>query len=333
MRQPRRLSLVLPLRIDPDRTVSDLDRFLALGLPSFHRFFDPALVQELIVLAPAEDSGHLNRELQAHCKFRFRIIDDAHVCPSIAGARGWYKQQILKLAVASFVETEWYLTLDADVLCVRNVDSSFFFPDGRAIWQKELANQHQKWWDGSRALLESVVQIDGNSRVIGVTPALLRTASVLGLISQIGERAKGKDWAAFLLESYQLRWSEYSLYWTYLVEHNDADKFYSDSTNVLYASSGSIWLKEDFGKLDAQWLEQIFDSNAGHAFIVFQSNLELSLAAAVRLLRPRLGGSPTPSLDEMLRWQRHRIRHYVRKVRNLAIRAMRRIFHPISTPD
>ena len=35
--------------------------------------------------------------------------------------RGWLTQQIVKLAMAERVESDFYLTLDADVICTRTV--------------------------------------------------------------------------------------------------------------------------------------------------------------------------------------------------------------------
>ena len=49
------ITLVLPIRIDPDRPVSDLDRFIAIGLLSFHRFLALGLVYEMLVVTPNED--------------------------------------------------------------------------------------------------------------------------------------------------------------------------------------------------------------------------------------------------------------------------------------
>jgi hypothetical protein len=96
----QKVTLVLPIRIDVNSETSDLDGFLALGLPSLQRFFDKSCILELIVIASKRDIYRISRHLTELCVFSFRIVDEDDLCPAIAGSCGWYKQQILKLAIA-----------------------------------------------------------------------------------------------------------------------------------------------------------------------------------------------------------------------------------------
>ncbi len=307
------ITLVLALRIDPDRLVSDLDRFIAIGLPSIKHFLSHGLVHELLVITPGENLAECRTALAGDAALPVRVIDEGLICPSIANSRGWYKQQALKLAVAGHIHTDWYLTLDADVLCTRPVTEDFLFHEGKAIWQKEPAEYHRKWWDGSRQVLGGDLDIADEQPVIGVTPALLHAPSVLGLIAFLTQKYPDKDWAVALLDMHQLRWSEYSLYWVYLLMRGETGKFYSDSEKIPYAKA-SLWSAEQLRALAPGMLDELFSHDAPHGFMVFQSNLEQSLASTVRLLRPRLGGSATPTMRERYRWSFHALRFQLRKV-------------------
>src|SRR5882724_7298495 len=46
------------------------------------------------------------------------VIGETKVVPELAMVRprGWYRQQLIKLAIAEHVESETYMTLDADVI-------------------------------------------------------------------------------------------------------------------------------------------------------------------------------------------------------------------------
>ncbi len=65
---------------------------------------------------------------------------------SIQKCGGWRKQQLLKIAIANLVENEFYLTLDADVICLKPLDESKLIINGKALLQYEQRAQHPKWW-------------------------------------------------------------------------------------------------------------------------------------------------------------------------------------------
>jgi len=48
--------------------------------------------------------------------------------------QGWYLQQLIKLAIAEHIKTDFYLTLDADVICVKPVYFSDLVKDGCAVY-------------------------------------------------------------------------------------------------------------------------------------------------------------------------------------------------------
>ncbi len=307
------VTLVIPLRIDPDRPVSDLDRFVALGLPSLDRCMAEGFVRELLVISPEEDVAACQRALAGASRFPIRVIEEARIQPGIAQDRGWHKQQILKLAVASQVATTWYITLDADVLCTRRVDEAFLFPDGKAIWQRERADLHWKWWTTSQQVLGCGLDLEDGTPMFGVTPALLHGPSVMALTAFLSGKHPEGDWARMLLDRKKEVWTEYSLYWTYLLMQGLTGQYYSTSPNTPYARH-SVWSKDELSTLSQAVLDDLFAGNASHAFMVFQSNMEQSLASTVKLLCPYLGNRPGPTLCEAWTWHRHAWRYRLRKL-------------------
>lgn len=177
-----RLTLVAVLRIDRDHPVSDLDRFIALGVPSLDRFLAAGAVEELIVIVPERDVAETARRLAAATRRRFRVVGERELIPQVdASVPGGRKQQLIKLAAAGIVRTEWFITLDADVVAARPLDADFLLPGGRAIWQREDAGMQLEWWQNSARVLRSSTQVAPGQAVFGVTPAILHTASARGL--------------------------------------------------------------------------------------------------------------------------------------------------------
>ena len=109
-----------------------------LLLRSLGRFFNVGDVADFLIITPdAEAARALLAEVVARTGGEgsgvaalvalVRVVADGDVAPETAQREkrglnhvsGYTKQQIVKLAAAQLVTTEWYLTLDADVLCIR----------------------------------------------------------------------------------------------------------------------------------------------------------------------------------------------------------------------
>lgn len=318
------VTLLLPIRIDRSHRVSDLQRFLAIGLPSLNRFLSSDCVAELIVVAPPEDVNTIRKGLVGQTFFTVRVVDEAEMCPSVRRERGWYKQQILKLAAAELIKTPWYLTLDADVMCVRPVNAKFLFPDGRAIWQRERPSQHPEWWAGSRAVLRSSGEFNAGQPVIGVTPALMHTESTRDLLARLTALYPETHWSTALARLTTLDWTEYSLYWTHLLDVGRVEQLYSGSDCTPY-NEDSVWSLDQADALDAKKLDKVFADDAHHGFFVFQSRVALSLEVAASILRPRIGLPSKLPLGVRARLKLHSLESTLRRGgRELVSRVRRR---------
>ena len=76
---------------------------------------------------------------------RYQIICEESVVPefrSLRGAdnsRGWFRQQLIKLGIADIITSDFYLSLDADCICVRSVDHAVLVQNGKGF-VKYIAN-------------------------------------------------------------------------------------------------------------------------------------------------------------------------------------------------
>jgi hypothetical protein len=169
---------------------------------------------------------------------------------------GWFVQQLVKLAIAERVETPFYLTLDADVICVRATAYDDLIRDGRALVQLSEPN-HPEWNDDA----ERVLALPRSGRQYGVTPALLSREAVGSLAGHLERRVDPRlrrlerrtphaaarlvlaSWRSFLLRN--LPWTEYALYHTFLEQSRCFDRFhvFADGEEL---SGNNVWIESQF---------------------------------------------------------------------------------------
>jgi hypothetical protein len=315
------LTLFAAIRIDRDRPVSDLDRFIAIALPSFSARFTPGMVREVVVVVPPSDVREATARLDNASILPIRVVNEDDLVGGLDGTAGWIKQQILKLAAPAVIDTPWFITLDADVVATRAIDHEFLFPNERAIWEQEPYSAHLSWWEASARLLGVAGPSDPGSSAFGVTPAIMHTDTVRGLAMAIEERHPGRPWNQTLVALHDAGWTEYTLYWTHVMVAGLAEELYSDVDRIPYALDGSVWTPGDLPSLD---LAHVFDPDANHAFFVFQSNLELPLDQTVQLLRPYIQTDANIAAHERRQWSRHSRQYRSRSVRRRVVRRIRR---------
>ena len=198
------------------------------------------------------------------------VLADTEVIPEIAGFEalpdGWFVQQLVKLAVAERIDSAFYLTLDADVICVRAFEVADLVVDGRGISNRRTGPRFEPEWYGWAA---RVLEMPESNYVHGVTPAVLSVEAVLGLQRHLGSLFDRGSWRRYLLES--VPWTEYVLYFTWLEATGRYDRYHfagEHGADTIYGNS--LWLPDqDLASWDA---EAIFGHDVPFQFAVVQSN-------------------------------------------------------------
>ena len=278
-----RLDAVLPL------TAPDAERAQIL-FRSLEAFLEP--LGTCYVVTPDHDVAAVSARVPGG---RYAVVPESEVVPEIGYFRttarlraklrlvgppihGWFVQQLVKLAVADRVAPPFYLTLDADVICVRPTGYDDLVPGGRAVLQTTPPN-HPEWNDDA----ERVLGLPRSGRQYGVTPAVLSRDAVRALARHLqgrvaprwGELAswlppgRARDvagsWRSHLLRS--LPWTEYALYGTFvegtglLEEHHVLG-----GPDALYANA--VWIESQFEEWNAA---ATFDPENDFCFSVVQS--------------------------------------------------------------
>jgi peptidoglycan/xylan/chitin deacetylase (PgdA/CDA1 family) len=272
------LTVVLALRAGAGKGETDLDRFQRLLWPSFAQNWRlPGQLHWLIVCPPA-DVNAIEQRLRALDVEGVQVVDEDRLLPSLVGKSGWFKQQLVKLAAADLVTTPHYLTLDADVLLLRRIAIDDLLPGGRPRLGARRGADHMDWWQASARMLKSSIHVAPGDAVMGVTPALLETATARQVLPEVARRNGVADAAAFLFDARQQHWSEYTLYWLLALETGVAAS-YVQQGGALYQG---IFTADDLPRLRDDWLQQNYDGASGPPFCVVQSTAGVGTARVAR---------------------------------------------------
>lgn len=131
---------VLPLAIGGER--NDLARAILQGRSLRHFFRRDELLRVSVVGRAGElqQIADALKPLEAPW-LQYNLIDEATIDPGLPASKveGWYKQQIIKMAAPEWLGANFWMTLDADVVCTKLIGIDDLLPGGRALlWVDEL---------------------------------------------------------------------------------------------------------------------------------------------------------------------------------------------------
>lgn len=279
-----RIDAVLPA------TAKDFDRFRRVLVPSLRKFFAPLGTCHVVV--PETDVSLFEGAVE---DARFQVVSEVALIPELLDYRkilrrvgtstgagsGWFIQQLVKLSIARVVSTPFYLTLDADVICVKRVGIRDLVRDGRgiAVVYRSDSDVHGGWYWWT----EKVLGFPRSGRTRGVTPALLSVEGVGQLCKFLQARVahKGMTCEAYLLK--KLPWTEYTLYYSFLEHMGLFDAYHFAAESALYENS--VWHAKDFPGWDPQ---KSFHSERGFLFSVLQNDAVPSVDELVARIGPYL---------------------------------------------
>lgn len=281
---PDKMTFVLPLKINANDLGSDLERVSKILLPSLVKFFKADDIDQFLILVPAAEHARVSAALAGfQGPLKLTVIPEQKVLASVQGwdwhvlvhrafrllkgidqtisngqlaqslklnyswgnLSGWLKQQWLKLAAVNLVRTDYYITLDADLCLIHPADFKALIPDGRAIMENDAAGTHFDWWTGSAKLLNIPLTLTKRDGVLSVTPEILFAPVVRRLLAYLQDQAKAQDYpTVYEYISANRGWTEYTLYWLYLLAFDKPENYYTQfKPKYQLHSDDSIWFR------------------------------------------------------------------------------------------
>ena len=250
----------------------DLNRSQLL-FKSLKKFFDPGSLETLYITFPDRQKM---KDILALLKLDFpvEVMTEEDLIPAsdysiFKKRKGWLRQQIVKMYISSRVKTEFYICLDADVLCFRQATYADLIKDDRPGMNLEPKTWHKYWWDASLKVLK--MPDPGTSYGMSSSTNIFITAEVLSLMEYL-EKIYGKSFIRTLLNwfwtntyKFGREWTEYKLYWLYIELHQKSGLY--DPRNKILGNS--IWKSTKV--VDEALFREIFDPLQEGYFTVCQS--------------------------------------------------------------
>lgn len=298
---------VLPLTLRDAERAEFLFESLAQNFTGLRRIW---------VVCPDTQRAELaDRYRSRRYAFELCVESELKVVPEFAlklRQSGWFRQQMIKLAIFERIESELYLTFDADVVCTRPVSAEQLAGTGRGACFVSQQNIHDYWYER----VETVLRVRAPRRGVShnVTPALLHRRAVDDLRSVLEEKiARGEysrglrgwkqrwhigltrhhaeyaAWRVYLMAARP--WTEYALYYTFLEATGRFERYHYYAPYCIYDVERSLWHAAN-GELPSAWdPSPAFSGEGPPWFLVAQSNTGIGADAMRRKLEPLLKGT------------------------------------------
>lgn len=307
-----RLSFVLPVTLQESgagvktwrKNPDDGSKLrISLLLRSFVTMFEQDGLEYFFLICPEKDIPEISRLLGSITTDpRYCIISEMDICPEIRKMKnmetgqieGWYAQQLIKLAIAERIATEFYVTLDSDIFCLRPFSVRDLFFRKKALLNIERKRDYKRTYNKAFAKKELHIKnkrynnsglIIGYRRPLikkhlfyGETPVIMHSKSVRELAVHITARFDS-PWRTVLAET--RTWTEYTLYFQFLEMTKKLDTIYwKTGCNALLHLEKSVWHASDCYKLrrtydKAHFMGTLHKEKHGF-FIAVQSWLDTS---------------------------------------------------------
>lgn len=270
-----RLTFVLPVTLHEGKRLGDATAWrtapdhgaelrVRFCIGSLLSRFDLCELHELLVICPADEVDAVARLVRSVTEdVRVRVLSELEVCPDVEFAvdpqtgaiRGWYVQQMLKLAIAEQVATPFYLTLDSDVVCVRPFSVATLVAGGRGVCGVETADTYAELYTPEFAVREMATKearMVRSAELLGVTratryagrsysetPVLYHAGAMRDMCTHL-TTLHARPWSRVLAET--SGWTEMALYFVYLEATERLAGLYDEvSPNRILHLAGSVW--------------------------------------------------------------------------------------------
>lgn len=287
----------------------NLDAICPLTLQDFPRFKILRESLECLVsglgtlwlISPDSQLAEIQSEIAGlNMGLKYRMLADSAVVPEFAlfpDMRGWQRQQLVKLAMADHVETDFYLTLDADVMCTRPLALDELVKNGRGMCYVIETDLYPEWYSSAEVVIGMKARRQGILH--NVTPTVLNRHAVKDLARHLDQRwlnlkfSLGRrglkqlmtrartifrtsegfvPWRMYL--GANVPWTEYALYYTFLEAAGSFDRYHVESPECIYDIRNSAWHANDVNP--ATWdPAPLFSGEGPPWFLVLQSTTQM----------------------------------------------------------
>ncbi len=250
---------------------------------SLNKFFNSEDIDKVYLTFP-DKKRMINQLQELKLKFPVEVMTEEDLIPAadynvFKKRKGWIRQQIVKMYISTLMKTEYYLCLDADVVCIKPAGYNDLIKDGKPGINFEPKSWHDEWWNASRKVLK--IPDPGTSVGMSSSTNIFITEIVTDLIKYI-ENIYKKSFVRTLMNwwwtntyKFKREWTEYKLYWSF-VEYRKLTQQY-DPDNKIWGQS--VW--KNTKEIDDKLFQKrvLNPHNEGYFSIIQSTRVSDELAA------------------------------------------------------
>jgi len=267
---------------------NNLERFKQIGLRSYKKFLHLKDVKEFIVIVPNNEYTGVKAELtEMEPTFPWVFVQESKLLSNGLDA-GWQRQQTSKLAVSSMVKTPFYLIVDDDTFLTRpfGYEHLFGIDDKRLILNmSEIDFPMWLLWSCKAGGID-VDLVQQENEIMAITPEIFVTDVVRDLVGTLEKKYGGSDKMTWQVALGDNKFTEYTLYWSYLISIQKAHTLY-DTKGKIKVYGYPVTGPEHMEHIETR-MARAFDTQEPHYFSFIQSSLNIPLSQLSGLLNKYL---------------------------------------------
>ncbi len=252
-------SIVLPIKCrENGEFTNDYKLFSRVGSLSYEKFLDISNLDGFYIICPYAEIQDVHFAIK-FSKIPYRIMSEESLLDrKVYECQGWFKQQLLKLAIVDMIQTSFYLVLDADMYLTQKLCYKDLFNEGKIKynsepWQTENNDKYStnsNWWMNSSRILDFDYRKLQNKKLMSVTPEILVKKIVHELVNYV--KKMHPDWQHHLVIN---RFTEFTLYWIFIIMNNHEDLYttagfplwkHDSNTNIINYGQSYINVRNSF---------------------------------------------------------------------------------------
>ena len=254
-----KIPAVLPIAVHAQRNQLDYQR-LQLLLYSLRIKEAYKWLEQLYLVTPDSQTKSLENFCQNIDFIKIKILGEEELFPECQQCisnrfNNYRKQMLIKIGIAKTIETEFFLTLDSDIICLQKITPDKLIVDGKAIMDYQYKSFYHGWWESSAEILSA--PLENNTHGMSVTLAILSRTICEYLIEEV-ENKYQQNWILALMameRQGQFRfWTEYTLYFLCAQKKNCLTKYHLDNLDEknipLIDPNYTVWLASEIEKLE-----------------------------------------------------------------------------------
>lgn len=284
-----KIPAVLPIAVHAQRNQLDYQT-LQILLYSLRKKEAYKWLEQLYIVTPDSQKESLANLCKNVDFIKIKILGEEELFPEFKQCinnrfNNYRKQMLIKIGIAKTIQTEFFFTLDSDIICLQEITPETLIVNGKALMDYQDKSFYHGWWESSAEILSTPVKT--NILGMSVTPAILSRTICEYLIEEV-ENKYQQNWILALMamerQGKYKYWTEYSLYFLCAQKKNCLTKYHLDDLDEknipLIDPDYTVWLASEIEKLEK--LNQLPPPSG--LFAVLQGASDISLETVLNHL-------------------------------------------------